>query len=316
VSIDINRRDWISLAGGGLAAASASRAIAGGAPADSEGPSAVVYGLNTSTISGQKLPLAEVYEIAAKAGYGAVEPWLREIEQHIKGGAAAADLRKRASDLNLTIPSAIGFFDWCVDDDARRAKALEQARRDMDLVRQIGGTRIAAPPSGAADGPSPELGRIAERYRTLLELGERIGVTPIVELWGFSKTLGRLGEVAQVAIGADHPKAAILLDVYHIHRGGSGFDGLGILAGSRLPILHMNDYPGGIAPAALNDSDRVYPGRGAAPLPAILRTLRSNGFCGVLSLELFNREYWSRDAAEVARLGLESMQAAVKASLE
>ena len=41
--------------------------------------------------------------------------------------------------------SVIGFFDWIVDDDVRRHLALEEARRNMEMVHQIGGKRIAAP---------------------------------------------------------------------------------------------------------------------------------------------------------------------------
>ena len=39
------------------------------------------------------------------------------------------------------------------------------------------------------------------------------------------------------------------------------------------------------------DADRVYPGDGVAPIKQILRDLRAIGFRGMLSLELFNREY-------------------------
>ena len=39
------------------------------------------------------------------------------------------------------------------------------------------------------------------------------------------------------------------------------------------------------------------------------------GFNGILSLELFNREYWTQDALTVARTGLEKMRAAVRSSL-
>ena len=38
------------------------------------------YCLNTSTLRGQKLTLAEIVEIAAKAGYQAIEPWIEEIQ--------------------------------------------------------------------------------------------------------------------------------------------------------------------------------------------------------------------------------------------
>jgi sugar phosphate isomerase/epimerase len=52
-----------------------------------------------------------------------------------------------------------------------------------------------------------------------------------------------------------------------------------------------------------------------APLDTFLQTLRDIGYRGVLSLEVFNREYWKRDAQEVARTGLEKMRAAVQRAL-
>jgi 2-keto-myo-inositol isomerase len=36
----------------------------------------------------------------------------------------------------------------------------------------------------------------------------------------------------------------------------------------------------------------------------------------VLSLELFNRDYWKQDALQVARTGLEKMRAVARRSLE
>jgi hypothetical protein len=159
-------------------------------------PESFRYCFNTSTIRGQKLTLVEEIEIAAKAGYQAVEPWIKEIEDYRQTGGSLKDLDKRIRDLGLTVESAIGFAEWIVDDEARRAKGLEQARWDMDLVRQIGGKRLAAPPVGATEQADIDLLEAAERYRALLELGSQMGVAPQVELWGFSKTLSRLGQVA------------------------------------------------------------------------------------------------------------------------
>ena len=48
----------------------------------------------------------------------------------------------------------------------------------------------------------------------------------------------------------------------------------------------------------------------------MLRDLHANGFRGFLSLELFNHEYWQKDALLVARTGLEKMKALAHASLE
>src|SRR4051794_8647159 len=141
------------------------------------------YGLNTSTLMGHKRTIGEEVEIAAKAGYQALEPWVRELDEHAKGGKSLEDLGKKIRDLGLSVESAIGFFDWVVDDDARRKKGFEEAKRSMDLVRRIDGKRLAAPPVGAMDRSDLDLHKIAERYRALLELGETMGVVPEVEVW-------------------------------------------------------------------------------------------------------------------------------------
>jgi sugar phosphate isomerase/epimerase len=273
-----------------------------------------VYCLNTSTISRQKKSLAEEVEIAARAGYGAIEPWARELDAHVKQGGKLKDVAKQARDAGLVVADVIAFFEWVVDDDERRKKGLEEAKRVMDLAQQVGSVRVAAPPAGATDQANLDLRRAAERYRALLEIGDKIGVVPQVELWGFSKTLGRLSEAAFVAVEAGHPKACVLTDVFHLYKGGSGFTSLKLLSPAALQMMHLNDYPADPPRPAIRDAARVYPGDGVAPLKEMLRELRAQGCRPVLSLELFNENYWRQDALEVARTGLEKMRAVVKAS--
>jgi sugar phosphate isomerase/epimerase len=147
-----------------------------------------------------------------------------------------------------------------------------------------------------------------------LEIGDQTGIVPQVEVWGFSQSLGRLGEAVLVAIESGHPRACLLPDVYHIFKGGSDFAGLKLLSGSAVHVFHVNDYPAMPARSEMNDSHRVYPGDGVAPLASIFRDLAASGFRGMLSLELFNRDYWQQDALNVARTGLEKTREAVQKS--
>jgi 2-keto-myo-inositol isomerase len=301
---------------GGLAAAGLS-GLTGALPVEArtEKKHPFRYCLNTSTIRGQKLPIAEVIAIAAKAGYDGIEPWIDELDRHVKGGGTLADLRKRISDHGLTVESGIGFPQWIVDDEATRKKALEQAKREMEMIAAIGGARIAAPAAGATDIEGFNLTHAAERYRALLEVGDQTGVVPMVEVWGFSKTLQRLGEAVHVAIGANHPKACILADIYHLYKGGSGIEGLRLLSAGSMHVIHVNDYPGAPPPATITDAHRVYPGDGIAPVGEVVRILKQIGFDGALSLELFNETYYKQDALQVAKTGLEKTKAAVHAAL-
>lgn len=294
-----------TIATAGLLTASSSAAET---PAPAE--NSLRYCLNTSTIRGQKLPLDKEIELAARVGYQGLEPWMGEIQRYLEGGGSLRDLRQQIEDSGIRLESAIGFSAWIVDDSQRRKKGLDAMRRDMETLAELGCKRIAAPPSGATDTRDMDLQRIAERYRDLLDLGQTYGVVPQLELWGFSKTLHRLGELAYVATEAAHPNACLLLDVYHIYKGGSDFQGLTMLNGQSVHVLHMNDYPE-MSRDKIGDADRVYPGDGVAPVPQVLRTLLNGGFRGVLSLELFNREYWQQDAEAVAKRGLQSMQQSV-----
>jgi 2-keto-myo-inositol isomerase len=313
---ELSRRAALARAGLALAAAwatgGAATAVVAAEAIAPGGEGTFTFSLNTGTLRGQKLGLAKEIEIIAKAGYQGIEPWVEEIDQYAKSGGSLPDLRNRLSDSGLTLESAIGFPEWIVDEDTKRAKGLERAKHEMDLVAQLGGRRLAAPPAGATSVPGLDPMKAAERYRALLELGDQMGVVPQFELWGFSKNLNRLGQCLAVAMETGHPKACVLADVFHLYKGGSPFEGLRLASGIALQVFHMNDYPADPPRDKINDSFRIYPGDGVAPLTQILRDLRATGGRKVLSLELFNRQYWQQDASEVAKNGLMKMKAAVQ----
>ena len=273
------------------------------------------YCLNTSTIRGQKLGIEQEIEIAGKAGYDAMEPWFDGLNGFVEGGGALKDLRKRIEDHGMTIESAIGFAPWIVNDVAKRKAGLEQAKREMDMLAQIGGKRMAAPPAGAPGDDPIELQAAAERYRTLIELGESMGVIPQIEMWGGHPIIGRISTALSIAVECAHPKACFLGDVYHTYKGGCPFEGLKIMGPQAMQTFHFNDYPADPPRETINDSHRVYPGDGIAPLDTILQGFVEVGAYPVLSLEVFNRSYWEQDPAEVARTGLAKMKAAVRKAL-
>lgn len=269
------------------------------------------YCFNTSCVRGQKLTLDQQVDLVIKAGYEGIEPWIRDMQAFKESGGSLKDLGKRLADNNIQVVSAIGFAQWIVNDDQQRARGLETAKHDMGLLKELGGVRIAAPPVGATDIEGFDLFAAAERYYDLCEVGRNEGITPQLELWGFSKTLSRLGELAFVASEAGHPDACILPDIYHIYKGGSSFEGLKMLNGQHIHCFHVNDYPADPPRATIADKHRVHVGDGIAPVTKILQMVHQAGCRGMLSLELFNPEYWQQDPLKVATEGLSKVKAAV-----
>src|SRR5689334_13556605 len=129
----LSRREAL-VSAGALAAAAvttgcAAAPQAGGRPADEP----FLYCLNTSTLRGHKLTISDEIDLAAKAGFEAMEPWMSELDAHVKAGGSLKDLGKKLADYKISIESAIGFAPWIVDDDAARAKGVEQMKREMDM---------------------------------------------------------------------------------------------------------------------------------------------------------------------------------------
>lgn len=273
--------------------------------------SKIKFCLNTSTIRGQKPGLEKSIEIAARAGFDSLELWVQDVKAYKEEGKSMASLKKLIADHHVTVEDAIGFAPWMVDDEEQRQAGFAQMKQEMDLMAELGCTRIAAPAGGVKATSPLDLFKVGERFKKLLDLGRQTGVMPQLEFWGASPVFYHFGQALMAAAAANDPDVKILPDVYHLFRGGSGFDCLKMVDGRIIDIIHINDYPADVPREQQNDSHRVYPGDGAAPLKQIISDLIEMGGVKVLSLELFNQAYWKNDPLTVAKTGLEKMKKAV-----
>ncbi|WP_035468479.1 sugar phosphate isomerase/epimerase family protein [Algoriphagus mannitolivorans] len=264
------------------------------------------FSLNTSTIRGQKLSLPEIIELAARAGYDGFEPWMMEIQGYLDSGKSLASLKKLASDARLEFFDCIGFPTWMAQDAEKSKIGFAQMEKEMGILADLGCPRVAAPAIGT-EAPL-DLMQAGEKYKRLLELGRKTGVMPQLEFWGAFPSFHHLGQAMMVAAVADDKDAKILADVYHLFRGGSGFEGMKMLDGQAIDIFHMNDVPASIPRLEQQDKDRVMPGDGAAPMQELANTLKAKGGEIILSLELFNPTYYAMDAGVVVKEGLEKMK--------
>lgn len=262
--------------------------------------------INTSTIRGRGLSLPVLASLVARAGWQGIEPWIAELEAVDNHPGGLEQLAKQLSDLGLEMPSAIGFSQWIVDDNAQRRAGLEDARRCMRLVKRAGGKRIAAASIGAHTAESRVIPNdvIAERFAALAAIGRDEGIEPELELWGFSTNLKRLDTVKQIYRMTGAAGSSMLLDIYHLYKGESDLKDLSDIKATELGVFHVNDYPL-MPPVSIADKDRVFPMDGSAPGREIIRNLRRSAWNGFVSLELFNPDYDQLPVELVIRTGLE-----------
>ena len=292
------RRDFIiSAAAAGLAS------FAGGGCVGMAGTRRK-FSLNASTLRGYGLGLADQVKAAVSAGFSGFEPWMKDIRAAKEAGVLA-DVCKAARDGGLEFVNGIAFGQWVNPDAKVRAEGLEETKRDMALLAEMGCKRIAASMFGVQKPGSPILAtaEIAERYAAVLDLGKQMGVRPLLEYWGHSVNLTRLEDALEVLKLLDRADAAVLADVYHTYRGGGSFETYCRLSAATLPVLHVNDYPASPAREKLVDADRVWPGDGIAPWRDVFAALDGVGADPWLSIEVFNPNYWKTTPAATSAEG-------------
>lgn len=268
------------------------------------------YALNPPTVKGYKLKFKDQVELAIKAGFDGLEPWLKDAHA-AKADGTFDDAVKMARDANLQFVNGIAFGRW-VDEDAKlRAAGLEETKRDMALLAEMGCPCIAASMFGSQKAGSTifRLETIAERYATVCDLGQQMGVRPLLEYWGHSVNLHTPEDALRVAALADRANAGILPDVYHTYRGGGSFATYRFFSPATVPVLHMNDYPAKPLRDQLVDADRIWPGDGIAPWRQIFAALDEAGTNPWLSIELFNPNYWRSTPLNTLHTALAKMKA-------
>jgi len=265
------------------------------------------YALNSSTI--RPVPLLEKIRIAAAAGYAGIELWHDDIESHLKQGGRLHDIVAALHDQDLRVPTTIHLKGWFESAGDEHTANMGACKWKMEQAEAVGATHIVAgPPRHTADRA---LG--AKNYRELLEIGHEIGVKPAMEFLGFVEDINTIEDALQIITAAGHPDGTIVLDPFHIFRGGGSLESITQLGASQIAICHFNDAPAQPPREEQADRDRVYPGDGAVDLPRMITLLKQIGYDGWLSLELFNEELWQQDPLEVARTGLDKMRAVAEA---
>ena len=264
-----------------------------------------VYCLNTSTI--RPTALLEKIEVAGKAGYAAIEPWNDEITAYLERGGSLPELKRALAGAGLRVVSVIALHSWITSDGAEHQRVLEDCRRRMAQAAELESPYIvASPPQQVVD-----LDRATERFAELLKIGDEAGVLPSMEFLGFVDGIKDVSSAWAIASGTGDARATVVADVFHMIRGGGTVDDLLQLSGERLACFHINDLPRQPDPLTQRDEDRVMVGDGIADLPRVIANLRTIGYRGPLSLELFNHELWSQDPLQVVQQGLDRIRALV-----
>ncbi len=265
---------------------------------------------HAQTAPAGRMLLAMHQNTSRGAGYrGSLEGWARAGIRHVELNNGLLDsflendslsaARSILTDNGLTpVSAAAGLPDlWIPGPD--REESLERWRRYCDLFSGLGLQRIYSSASTSRRITAEEFAETPAAIRETAGIAAEYGLTSMVEFLRTSTHLATLTSSLQVIRESGAPTMSPMIDFFHFWSGLSKLQDLDLLEPGELAHAHFQDLLD--APRELTDNSyRIIPGDGIAPVVAILRKLAEKRYTGALSVELFRPEYVNGDPFEVA----------------
>ena len=219
---------------------------------------------------------AELVDIAARAGYGAISPFIGAGKPMLPavplraGDPDTIAMQRRMADTGVFINNADGF---ALFDDT----SMEELRVAAHLMAQMGARGLVTLQfdSDAARG--------FDRFCQLNELAKEVGLPLVLEFTPLSR-IASLNDALAYRARAGGDNIGILVDVFHLHRsGGTPADLLAmdrsLIKGAQLCDGPRKQTDEEYAEQALYE--RMIPGEGELPVKEFLKALPQETIFGV-----------------------------------
>jgi 2-keto-myo-inositol isomerase len=261
---------------------------------DEKGTLNVKTCFNTIT-AGLDRRLEDIIEACGKARFDGMELDLRAIDE-AAGRVSLADIRRMLSDRGLA-PVSVMAFDLApfAEDDA----AYERFRRGADAAKALGAPILLtycaarAPASMSREAALDAAGKRARLYAEAAG-PVRVALEPI----GGTELMGGPTPALEIARRSGAANVGIMMDTFHYYKSAVPDADILAIPRDKLLIVHVNDSED-LPPAELKDSHRLHVGKGILPLDRDLSLIRSIGYDGFLSVEIFREDYWREPVGKV-----------------
>ena len=258
-------------------------------------------GLALHTWTLDTTPLETALDAAKQGGFDAVELRRVDFRRCFDNGlsnAAVLDL-VRAAAMPL---GALGVeYGWMFAEG-------DESRRLFAVFRETCENAVAlgCPLLMSALGPGAgTIDQAVANVRTAGDLAAEFGLRFAIEYQFQHPIVSSLDILRGIVARAGRPNVGLLLDTYHLERGGRPGRGFEDVSAEEIFYVQYSDVPN--APvASLPPTDRLPPGDGVVRWSELLQLLAEKDYRGYLSYEAPNPAHWQRSPYEVAREGAEA----------
>lgn len=260
--------------------------------------------LHTWTID--TTPLEEALAAATAGGFDAVELRRVDFVRAAERGLSNADVLDRVCRAGLPV-SAMGVeYGWIFSSGAERERLLGVFGEACENAVALGCDMMM---SAIGPGTASEAEAIAN-IRKAGEIAAGFGLRLAVEYQFQHPVVSSLDILRDLLARAGEGNVGLLLDAYHLQRGGRPGRGFEDVPGEEIFYVQLSDVPDA-PPPSLPPVDRLAPGQGIVRWKDLFRLLAEKDYRGWLSYEAPNPAQWQRSPVDAAREGADATRHAL-----
>jgi 4-hydroxyphenylpyruvate dioxygenase len=242
----------------------------------------------------------------ADAACKAMEAWLTKLETHLENHSVAEThdlLRER----HMTLAAAAYQGGLLLSQGEARKAHFDDFRRRLELCQEFAIPTLLVSADFAEPVDPTALERAVVSLKQAAQWAAAFNVRLGLEFRGHASFCASLDTALALITQCEEPNVGVCFDVFHYYTGPSKFEDLARLTPQTLAHVQLCDLAG--TPRELaTDADRVLPGDGDFELARIIQMLRTIGYDGWVSLELFNPTLWKAKPVQVAEIGITALR--------
>jgi sugar phosphate isomerase/epimerase len=264
-----------------------------------------VYPFGPTQIS--PFPFRDRVEAAARAGWKG----FGMIPDDVEATAAKiglAEMKRILADNGIKHFELEFLVDWYLDGE-RRKRSDEYRRNILKIAETFGARNVKVAPGLPEDvhHPRPEelvpdIPRMQEAFVGLCRDAADHGTAIVLEIMPFSNV--RTIEAGRAIVeGADQPNGFLLIDIWHMARGGIDYGQIGKIPQRFIGSIELDDADKQVVGSLWDDTvhRRRLPGEGALDARAFVRAVQSTGYRGPWGVEILSATFRKLPLAEMAK---------------
>jgi sugar phosphate isomerase/epimerase len=262
------------------------------------------YALGPNEVS--PIPLRERVEAVAEAGYTGMGFAIQDLIA-TRNAIGYTAMKRLLNDHGIVHIEVEFLGNWFETGDKK--KASDAIRRDLiEAAHELGARNMKA--AGEMWTETCDVPRYAEAFAEVCADAAKIGIDVAIEILPMTN-IRTLETGAGIVEQAGHANGGLCIDIWHMTRGGIGFDKVAKLPASYFKSVEIDDARKEMIGTIWEDTlfQRLYPGEGVFDCPGFITAVEQAGFRGVYGVEIINEKYRLLPVKEQARRSFDGTMA-------